>query len=114
MSALRALGLSALCLLFPASVLLSTGPGSATEVAGEAVTQTVRLVALPQIVQPGGRVASPDAAKAAFTATVEPIAAGRKVRLQLRRGSSWQTVATVSQDRKGRAQFAASPRIPHS
>ena len=29
------------------------------------------------------------------------------MRLQVQRGSSWQTVATVSQDRKGRAQFAA-------
>ena len=52
-------------------------------------------------------MASPDDAKAAFTATIEPIAAGRKVRLQVRRGSSWQTVATVGQDRNGRAQFAA-------
>ena len=116
MSALRALGASALSLLMPASLLLVAGPGSATETAGEpaastsvrtTVTQTVRLVALPQIVQHGGRVASPDDAKAAFTATIEPIAVGRKVSLQVQRGSSWQTVATVSQDRKGRAQFAA-------
>ena len=116
MSALRALGASALSLLVPASFLLVAGPGSATETSGEHavstsdrtnVTQTVHLVALPQIVQHGGRVASPDAAKAAFTATIEPIAVGRKVSLQVQRGSSWQTVATASQDRNGRAQFAA-------
>ena len=116
MPALRTLGASALSLLVPASFLLVAGPGSATETSGEPavttsdrtnVTQTVHLVALPQIVQHGGRVASPDAAKAAFTATIEPIAVGRKVSLQVQRGSSWQTVATVSQDRKGRAQFAA-------
>ena len=120
MSALRALGASALSLLMPASLLLVAGPGSATETSGEPaastsvrtnVTQTVRLVALPQIVQPGGRVASPDDAKAAFTATIEPIAVGRKVRLQVQRGSSWQTVATVSQDRNGRAQFAARASV---
>jgi beta-glucanase (GH16 family) len=116
MSALRALGASALSLLMPASLLLVAGPGSATDTAGEpasstsvrtTVTQRVRLVALPQIVQHGGRVASPNAAKAAFTATIKPIAVGRKVRLQVQRRSSWQTVATVRQDRKGRAQFAA-------
>jgi beta-glucanase (GH16 family) len=71
------------------------------------LTQRVRLVALPQIVQHGGRVADPDDAKAAFTATIEPISVGRKVTLQVWRGSGWQTVATVSQDRKGRAQFAS-------
>ncbi len=52
-------------------------------------------------------MASPDAAKAAFTATIQPIEVGREVSLQVQRGSSWRTVATVSQDRSGRAQFAA-------
>jgi beta-glucanase (GH16 family) len=115
MSARRALAVSALSLLVPASLVLVTAAGSASETSGEPastsarrnVAQAVHLVALPQIVQPGGRVASPEDAKAAFTATFEPIAAGRKVRLQVRRGSSWQTVATVGQDRNGRAQFAA-------
>ncbi len=99
-----------------ASLLLVAGPGSATETSDEPaastsfrthVKQTVRLAALPQIVQNGARAASPDDANAAFIATIEPIAVGRKMSLQVRRGSSWQTVATVSQDRKGRAQFAA-------
>ena len=120
MSALRALGASTLSLLMPASLLLVAGSGSATDTAGEpaantsvrtSVTQRVRLVALPQIVQHGGRVASPDDANAAFTATIEPTAVGRKVSLQVKRGSSWQTVATVSQDRTGRAQFAARASV---
>ena len=121
MSARRALAVSALSLLVPASLLLVTATGSATEASGEPAArqsarrnaeQMVHLVALPQIVQPGGRVASPDDAKAAFTATFEPIAAGRKVRLQVRRASSWQTVATVQQDRRGRAQFARDRTKP--
>ena len=112
MPALRTLGASALCLLVPICLLSALGPGSAAGTAAElTVTQTVRVVALPQIVQPGGRVASPDAAKAAFTATFEPIAVGRKVSLQVQRGSSWQTVATVSQDGRGRAQFAARASV---
>src|SRR4051794_36252671 len=108
MSALRALGASALSLFVPASFMLAGGPGSAPLTSGEPaastsvrtnLTQTVRLVALPQIVQHGGRVASPDDARAAFTATIKPIAVGRTVRLQVQRGSSWRTVATASQDR---------------
>jgi beta-glucanase (GH16 family) len=120
MSELRALGVSALSLLVPASFLLVTGSGSATEASGKpagstsvrtSITQTVHLVALPQIVQHGGGVASPDDAKAAFTATIRPITVGRKVSLQVKRGSSWQAVAKVSQDRKGRAQFAARASV---
>ena len=106
MSPLRVLGTSALSLLVPASLLLVGGPGSAVSVRTN-VAQTVHLRALPQIVQPGGRVAAADAAKAAFTATIEPIVAGRKVSLQAQSGSSWTTVATVGQGRNGRAQFAA-------
>jgi beta-glucanase (GH16 family) len=120
MPVLRALGASALSLLVPAALVLVSAPGSASEIADDpapstparsSAKQTVRLVAWPQIVQPGGRVASPEDAKAAFTATIEPIAAGRKVRLQLRRGSSWQTVATVGQNRAGRAEFAARASV---
>ena len=116
MSARRALAVSALSLLVPASLVLVTAAGSASETSGEPaastsarrnVAQTVHLVALPQIVQPGGRVASPEDAKAAFTATFEPIAVGRKVRLQVRRGSSWQTVARSA--RTGRAVPSSPP-----
>ncbi len=116
MSSLRRLGASALSLLRPASLLLAAAPGSALETRGDRVisastrakaTQSVRLGALPQIVQPGGRAARADAAKAAFTATFTPITAGRPVELQVKRSSSWQTVATVHQDRRGRAQVAA-------
>jgi beta-glucanase (GH16 family) len=116
MSAVRALGASALSLLMSASVLLVAGPGSAIDSAGEpaastsaraAVTQQIDLMSMPQIVQHGGRVANPDDARAAFTATIKPIEVGRTVRLQVLRGSSWQTVATVRQNKQGRAQFAA-------
>jgi beta-glucanase (GH16 family) len=115
MPARRALGASALSLLMPATLMWGAGADSAADTVEPAVgtsvrtslTQRVHLVALPQIVQPGGGVASPDAAKAAFTAKIEPIAVGRRVRLQVQRGSSWLTVATASQDGSGRAQFAA-------
>jgi beta-glucanase (GH16 family) len=107
MSALRALGASALSLVLPASLLLA-GPGSASDAPARTnLAQTVHLLALPQIVQPGGRLASPDAAKAAFAATIAPVGAGREVSLQVQSGSSWQRVATVREDGKGRAQFAA-------
>ncbi len=69
--------------------------------------QRVRLAALPQIVQHGAAVASPDAAKAAVTATMKPVRAGRPVRLQVRDGSSWVRVATARQDARGRVQLAA-------
>jgi beta-glucanase (GH16 family) len=109
----RALGASAVLLLLPVLGAGTVGEPAAgtsprTNLSYRAnLTQTVRLVALPQIVQPGGRVASADAAKAAFTATIQPVTVGRQVSLQVQRGSSWQTVATVGLDRKGRAQFAA-------
>src|SRR6478609_3405386 len=109
----RALGASAVLLLLPVLGAGTVGEPAAgtsprTNLTYRAsLTQTVRLDALPQIVQPGGRVASADAAKAAFTATVQPVSVGRQVSLQVQRGSSWQTVATVGLDRRGRAQFAA-------
>ncbi|MBF4770130.1 glycoside hydrolase family 16 protein [Nocardioides agariphilus] len=115
MPLLRAVGAGALSLLLPASALLVAGsdpavakaPATSTSVSAR-LEQTIRLMSLPQIVQPGGRVANPDTARAAFTATIRPITAGRKVKLQVLKGSSWQTVATVGQNRKGRAQFAAA------
>ena len=116
MSARRALAGSAVALLMPAALLLGSESGSATDIAGGTAastsvrttsTQRVRLEALPQIVQQGERVASPDAAKAAITATLKPVAVGRKVRLQVQIGSFWESVATDREDAKGRAQFAA-------
>ncbi len=119
----RAIGACALSLLMPTSLLLAAEPGSALEMhrraAGtaavsqpvlKAVTQRVHLAVLPQIVQPGGKVANANAAKAAITATFKPIKPGRKVKLQVRRGSSWRTVTTVREDRKGRVQLAAPAR----
>ncbi len=123
MSALRALGVTSLSLLMPASLLVAA-PGSAAETdtttaSGYAATtstttstskvarQRVRLKVLPQIVQPGGRVASANAAKASLMVKVKPITAGRQLKLQVKRGSSWRTVDKAREDRRGRALFAA-------
>lgn len=114
MSSRRLLARSALVLLVPASLLVQSAPGSATEPADTSAasvsvhitpTQRVRLEALPQIVQHGGQVASPDRAKAAITATIRPVRVGRKVQLQVQSGLSWDAVATARQNRRGRAQF---------
>ena len=115
MSDRRALGATSLSLSLLACILLVTGPGSTAAAAEPGTstsvrtidTQRVRLVALPQIVQHGRRVARPNAAKAALTATFKPVAVGRWVRLQVRQGPSWQTVTTVRQDAHGRAEVAA-------
>ncbi|MCW2737667.1 glycoside hydrolase family 16 protein [Nocardioides sp.] len=120
MSARRLLASGTLALLLPASLLVLMEPGSAADpgdVTAESVsvritpTQRVTLEALPQIVQQGGRVASPDAARAAVTATIRPVRAGRKVLLQVRQGESWETVVTGRQDGRGRAQFAAAASV---
>ena len=115
MSSRRLLTCSALALLVPASLLLQAGVGSATEpvdAPAESVSvratphQRIRLEVLPQIVQHGRQVASPDQAKAAITATLRPVRRGRRVQLQVRQGESWEAVAMTRQNRRGRAQFA--------
>ena len=118
---------AATALLLPASLLASllasAQPGSATgststdQVVADEVPpsvsvratghQRIRLEALPQVVQPGGAVASPDAARAAVVATLRPIRPGRRVQLQVQAGASWRAVASKRQDRRGRVQFAA-------
>ena len=51
---------------------------------------------LPQIVQQGAGTASADSAKAAVTATIRPVKAGRKVALQEQlKGTSWKKVANA-------------------
>jgi beta-glucanase (GH16 family) len=123
MPASRTVACRTLALLLPMSLLLWPGPGSAddtpegpattaattaaTTSVHTAGTQRVRLQALPQVVQQGGRVAPAAWAKAAITATVTPVVAGRRVSLQVQRGLSWRWVDSVRQDRDGRAQFAA-------
>ena len=69
--------------------------------------QRVRLEALPQVVQYGAGVASPDAAKAAITATMKPVRVGRPVQLQVQDGTSWLAAGTARQDGRGRVQVAA-------
>src|SRR5688572_33357928 len=76
----------ATALVLPAALLAWSSPGSATgsapaatdEVAASVSVratghQRIRLEALPQVVQPGGSVASPTAARAAVVATLRQI-----------------------------------------
>ena len=120
MPASHVLACRTLVLLLPASLLLWSGSAGADDTADDtpagpaattsvhtAGTQQVRLQALPQVVQQGPRAAPAAWAKAAITATVRPVLAGRPVRLQVQRGLSWRYVDRVKQDRAGRAQFAA-------
>ena len=118
MPARRVLAGGALALLMPASLLLTTGTGSAADpsTAGPAEASSsarptarsrAKIRVLPQIVQQGRRTASPDAARVAITATVKPRRAGRPVRLQVRRGTRWKNAGKARLDRRGRAEFSA-------
>ncbi|WP_224274097.1 glycoside hydrolase family 16 protein [Nocardioides lacusdianchii] len=115
----RLLTRGALALLLPASLLAGSATGSASEPAPpsepaanvavkKAKRQWVKLEALPPIVQHGRGVASPDAARAALTATLRPVRVGRRFELQVQQDDMWSVVATARQDRRGRAQFAAA------
>jgi beta-glucanase (GH16 family) len=132
MSARRVLAGSALALLMPASLLMTTQTGSAADVsqaaglsAGSATAQArksvqgdfakrrmkgqkVTIQALPQIVQQGKGVASASAAKAGITATIKPVKAGRPVVLEVQRGSRWAKVGKTKLTSKGHAEFAAT------
>jgi beta-glucanase (GH16 family) len=109
MSPLRTLGAGVLALLMPVSLLFAAVPAATAAPARAAVTQRVVLVALPQIVQFGADVANAGDAKTAFVATFKPITPGRRVSLQVLRGTTWRTVSTVKQNAYGRAQLAARP-----
>ncbi len=117
MPARRVLAGSALALLMPASLLLTTdtgsaaGPAASDAAAASSIRQATRshasLQVMPQIVQQGRGTASPDAARVAITATVTPRRAGRPVRLQVKRGSSWKNAGRARSDRRGHAEFSA-------
>jgi beta-glucanase (GH16 family) len=115
MSARRVLASSAAALLLPASLMLSTEIGSATDSAARAAStsvttkanQKITIDVLPQIVQQGRGTASADSAKAAVTATIKPVKVGRKVVLEQLNGTSWKKVGTDKQDKAGRVDFAA-------
>ena len=94
---------AATALLLPAALLAGAQPGSASGSApavGTAASddvpadvsvrasghQRIRLEALPQVVQPGGAVASPSAARSAVVATLRPVRPGRRVQLQVQEG----------------------------
>ena len=106
---------TALALAATVALLAQPAPGSAEPADPPAETsvvatphQRIRLQALPGIVQPGGRVATADAARAAVVASLKPVKPGRRVQLQVQRGDAWDVVATKRQDGRGRAQFAAA------
>lgn len=115
MSARRVLAGSVAALLLPASLLITTAPGSATDPAARAASasvtkkagQKISLEVLPQIVQQGKRTASASSAKAGVTATLKPVKVGRKVVLEQLAGSKWKKVGTAKQERSGRAYFSA-------
>ncbi|GAA5134575.1 hypothetical protein GCM10023339_71330 [Alloalcanivorax gelatiniphagus] len=114
-SARRVLAGSVAALLLPASLLLTTETGSATDSAARATStsvtkkasQKVSLEVLPQIVQQGRGTASADSAKAGVTATIKPVKVGRKVVLEQLDGTSWRKVGTAKQEKSGRAYFSA-------
>ena len=114
-SARRVLAGSVAALLLPASLLLTTETGSATDsearTSSTSVTkkasQKVSLEVLPQIVQQGRGAASADSAKAGVTATIKPVKVGRKVVLEQLDGTSWKKVGTAKQEKSGRAYFSA-------
>ncbi|WP_210439755.1 glycoside hydrolase family 16 protein [Nocardioides xinjiangensis] len=114
-SARRVLAGSVAALLLPASLLLTTETGSATDSAARATStsvtkkagQRVSMEVLPQIVQQGRGTASASSAKAAVTATIKPTKVGRPVALEQFDGSSWKKVDTAKQDKAGRAEFSA-------
>jgi beta-glucanase (GH16 family) len=118
MSARRVLAGSALALILPASLLLNTETGSAsnadsaaraasTSATAKKAGQKISLEVLPQIVQPGKRTASANSAKAAVTATIKPVKEGRPVVLEQLNGSSWKKVGKAKQTKSGRAYFKA-------
>ncbi len=118
MSARRVLAGSALALILPASLLLNTETGSASNAdsAARAATtsatakkagQKITLEALPQIVQPGKRTASANSAKGSVIATIKPVKLGRPVVLEQLQGSSWKKVGKAKQTKSGRAYFTA-------
>ena len=115
MSARRVLAGGVVALLLPASLLLNTEAGSASDSADrtastsvtEKAGQRISLEVLPQIVQQGRGTASADSAKAAVTATVKPVKVGRPVVLEQLNGTSWKKVGKAKQDKAGRAQFSA-------
>jgi beta-glucanase (GH16 family) len=117
-SARRVIAGSVAALLLPASLLLTTETGSATDpssaVAGksQALTkkakQKISLEVLPQISQQGKRPASSTSAKGVVNATIKPVKVGRKVVLEQQQGSSWKKVGTAKQDKKGRVHFRAN------
>ncbi len=116
MSARRAMAGSLAALLMPASMLslavttsadAADAPLNTTDARQGKAKGKAKLVAMPQIVQQGKKPASAGAAKAALTATIKPVKAGRPVALEVKAGSKWKTVAKTKLAASGRAEFGA-------
>ncbi|MBS2938422.1 glycoside hydrolase family 16 protein [Nocardioides sp. J2M5] len=70
--------------------------------------QRVRLEVLPPVVQRGRDAAAADAARSPLVVTARPARQGRRVRLQVLRDGTWDTLATRRQDGRGRVEMAAA------
>ena len=83
-------------------------PRAETSAPGSAVT-SLRLVALPPIVQPGPTAASVADARSAFVAATEPATAGVPLTLQRRTPDGWRQEADSTTGTDGRTTFAVQP-----
>ena len=119
MSARRVLAGSALALILPASLLLNTETGSATDsdsaarAASTSVTskkagQKISLEVLPQIVQPGKRAASVTPPRAPRSRPSSRSRSAARSSSSSSSGSSWKKVGTAKQEKSGKAYFKAA------
>jgi beta-glucanase (GH16 family) len=93
----------------PSTAPPMVGPDDMRPTAG--TSQTARLLMHPQIAQPGSAVVNAMTAKSAVSAVFRPIRAGRKVVLQRKKGTSWVSVTTRTQNGRGIAEFTAPYKI---
>jgi hypothetical protein len=73
------------------------------------VTQSGSLTMLPAIAQKGTTPASSTGARSVITATFRPVRPGRAVFFQQRKGTSWTTVKSTTQNAHGSATFLGAP-----
>jgi beta-glucanase (GH16 family) len=106
-----ALPLFALALLAPTLGVL-TPAGSTVPGASAAVRQSGQTTLLPQIVQPGAKVASSQRARLVGTVKFRPVRKGRPVIIQRRVGTrAWQKVAVKRQNARGVVRFVGPARV---
>jgi len=94
--------------LLAALVLVLSAAGcSAPDEPADDGDQTITLMSLPQIVQPGTEPAPAAEAETALALTVEPARPGRPVVLERAVQSGWEEVARAEQSEDGAAEFTA-------